>query len=224
MKFDRLNHPYITIHGPDGAGKTTVGRSLANTMRCSGHSAVFFRDWQISQGQTASLDPYLNRAARDSISRDFVLMQVAHAATQSALISNLTSAGFIVIKDRGILDDRACLHAEGLDAAAHLEPGLREPDLAIFLAVSERERAKRLAARPSVAPYSRQPNTDGSSASTITTHILSQVQTLAADNRGVVIDTDQVSVRGVTDIIMEELRSRSLLVPPPRQGSARQLP
>lgn len=213
MEFDSLNRPYVTIHGPDGVGKTTIGRNLAATLHNVGQWAVFFRDWRASQGHEVSFDPYVNRASPGSISRDFVLAQAAHTATQSTFITALTGSGFTVVQDRSILDDRACLHAEGLNPAAHLEPSLREPDLAIFLAVSERERAKRLAVRPSTTPYSQQPNIAGSSAGTITNHILGQVETLAADDRGVIIDTDHVGIQKVTDRIVEEMRARNLLVP-----------
>jgi hypothetical protein len=135
------------------------------------------------------------------------LLQLAKVAFDSVIITELTDRGILVIKDRGLLDVRADLSYRGLDPQDCSGPLVREPDLAVFLSVSEDERHKRLAVKDDIHEDDFQPNAPGSRLYTVAQHVRSSVESLQP-TRGLIIDTDNLGVDQVVERVCNELMDR----------------
>jgi thymidylate kinase len=185
--------PYITIHGPDGVGKTSAGRNVVDTLIEYGKKVVFFDDWRVG---TAWSNPFSDRHLREKVKNNpeaFVALQLAKVAVDSAAITNLTESGIAVVKDRGVLDVRADLKYRGIDPASCSGPLVREPDLAIFLQVTEEARHRRLAVKEDAQSDDFQPNTPGNRLYVMTQFVEAAVSRLAPE-RGLSIQTDDLTL------------------------------
>lgn len=190
--------PYITVHGPDGAGKTTVGRRVVGMLQQHGHEAVFFDDWRDQTGWT---NPFSNKEVRRQVGESgkaFTVLQSAKAAMDSVAINGLTDSGIVVVKDRGIIDVRADLNYRGLDPSDCQSPLIREPDLAVYLHVGEAARHRRLAVKEDVHPEDFQPNSPGHRLYAMTQFVMAAVTDLAPEH-GVVLQTDDLSADQVVE-------------------------
>lgn len=125
--------PYITIHGPDGSGKTTIGRRVVGLLQSSGREAVFFDDWREDHGWKNIFSNYDLRRTIDESGKAFTILQAAKVALDGAVITDLTDSGVTVVKDRGVLDVRADLNYRGLSPSDCHGSLIREPDLAVYL-------------------------------------------------------------------------------------------
>lgn len=195
--------PYITIHGPDGSGKTTVGRRVVDLLHAHGREAVFFDDWR---KEAAWQNPFSDKELRRQFAENgtaFSVLQLAKVALDSAKISELTDAGIVVIKDRGILDVRADLQYRKQKAAYCQGPYVREPDLAVYLAVSEVARQSRLEVKQDIRPEDFQPNVPGTRLHAIATSVLAAVTDMK--ERGRIIQTDELSVDQVVKQVYTEV-------------------
>ncbi len=195
---------YITIHGPDGVGKTTVGRKVAGRLNAHGHPAIFFDDWREDNNWH---NPFSNRSLREEIgdkSKYFIALQAAKTSVDSMVITELTDLGVTVVKDRGIFDVRADLKYRGFDADECVGPLIREPDLAVLLSVSEAVRQRRLVTKSDVRPEDYQPNLPGHRLFEMTRSLLEQVEARAPFG-GVIIDTDNLVLEEVVDTISDRI-------------------
>ena len=195
---------FITLHGPDGVGKTTAGRKLVELLAEHGHTAVFFDDWRDENGWKNPFSSKELRRAVGETDKGFVALQAAKAAVDSMVITELTDSGLIVIKDRGILDVRADLQHRGFDPADCAGPLIREPDFAVLLTVSEEGRMRRLANKPDVQPEDYQPNTPGHRLYDMTQSLQQQVEARMPDG-GMIVNTDDISLREAIAVIGERI-------------------
>ena len=202
--FERT--PYVTLHGPDGSGKTTVARTVVQALNREGHGSIFFDDWKQMQGRE---NPFSAAEIKllSGEGKGLSVLQLAKVAFDSVAISELTDSGIIVVKDRGLLDVRADLAYRGLDPNDCSGPLVREPDLAVFLSVSEAARHKRLAVKEDIRPEDFQPNEPGSRLFSMVQHVQSSVETLEPAN-GLLIDTDELGVDQVVERVCNEVLDR----------------
>jgi thymidylate kinase len=190
---------YVTIHGPDGVGKTTTGRGVTTTLIENGFKAVFFDDWRADEGWVNPFASEILKNTIDGRSEGFIALQAAKVAMDSIIISDLTNSGTTVVKDRGLLDVRADLQHRGLDSKKCAGPLIREPDLSFLLTVNESTRLGRLSGKVDVQPIDYQPNTPGNRLFNMTTSLNEQVEQMT--DRGLIIATDQMSLEGVVSMI-----------------------
>lgn len=190
--------PYITVHGPDGAGKTTVGRLVVNALHEHGHKAVFFDDWRREHGWS---NPFSGREMRKRVGEDgeaFTVLQLAKVALDSVTINELTDSGIVVVKDRGILDVRADLNHRGLDPSECQSPLVREPDLAVYLDVSEAVRYRRLAVKEDLRPDDFEPNSPGNRMHAMSQFVMATVADMVPEH-GLILQTDELSAAQVVE-------------------------
>lgn len=199
--------PYITIHGPDGAGKTTTGRRISQMLAEQGREAIFFDDWR---DETKWKNPFSDSKLRESLEGkkdEFAILQLAKTALDSTVITDLTATGIVVIKDRGVIDVRADLSYRDIDPSVCRCPQIREPDFAIFLRVGEEARRRRLKVKEDLCPEDLQPNTPGHRLYAITRFVEDAVGEIAPD-RGIIIPSDYLSVEQVAEIACAAIEER----------------
>lgn len=188
----------MTVHGPDGSGKTSTGRRIVESLIQHHQSAVFFDDWRENMGWVNPFsDKELREQAKDS-KEAFLELQMAKVAFDSIAITDLTNLGIIVVKDRGLLDVRADLNYRGIDPAACQGPLIREPDMSIYLQVSEEVRQRRLAVKKDIQPEDFQPNMPGYRMYAMTQFIEAAVRQMGP-SRGIIIATDGLSAEQVAE-------------------------
>lgn len=191
---------YVTLHGPDGIGKTTAGRNVVKTLNENGRAAIFFDDWRDDQ---AWKNPFSQEGLRSKIneqSRQFAVLQLAKVALDSVVITELTGSGVTVVKDRGIYDVRADLSYRGLEPSECAGPLIREPDMAVLLTADEAKRQERLVAKQDLKAEDFAPFTPGSRLYFMHQSLLRQVIAVSPE-RGLILDTTMLSAEQVAEMI-----------------------
>lgn len=196
---------YVTIHGPDGVGKTTVGRNVASTLTRNGLAAEFFDDWR---DENHFNNPFSSTKIRKLVgknSQSFVALQAAKVAIDSIAVTELTNEGITVIKDRGILDVRADLKYRGFEPSDFYSPMIREPDLTVMLMVHEEARYRRLASKNDVHSQDYQPNLPGYRMYEMSQYLVNEVSKRVPE-KGLIVQTDDLSIDTVVGIVTERIR------------------
>jgi thymidylate kinase len=195
--------PYITIHGPDGVGKTTVGRGVATKLVNRGYATEFFDDWRERNGW---VNPYSLTKLNAEFGTDLsvIALQAAKTALDSLVINELTTSGITIVKDRGVIDVRADLIYRGLDPSELRGPLMREPDLAVLLTVSEEVRHRRLNTKNDIQPQDYEPNLPGNRMYDMNQSILDQLENRPPESQ-LILSTDNLSIREVVDEISNEI-------------------
>jgi len=204
MLNNELSGLYVTIHGPDGVGKTTVGRSVANTLIGRGHATEFFDDWR---NENHWNNPFSNAKIRKLVgenNQSFVALQVAKVAVDSIVITDLINKGITVIKDRGIMDVRADLKYRGFDPADCYSPMIREPDFTVLLTVNEEGRYQRLCSKNDLRSHDYQPNLPGHRMYDMNQYLIDEVDKRVPE-KGLILPTDGLSIEAVVGVITERL-------------------
>jgi dTMP kinase len=134
---------FIAFEGPDGAGKTTQARSLAEALRADGHDVVLTREpggTELAEAIRALvLSHAVNGQPPMSAAAEALLFTAARADHVDRLIRPALAAGQVVICDRFTGSTMAYqgggrgLDVEALAAAQSLATGGLVPDLTVLL-------------------------------------------------------------------------------------------
>jgi len=144
---------FVVVEGPDGAGKTTLVRTLARRLRQQGFEAVEVRE----PGGTALAErarrAVLDRRLAASPLAELFLMLAARADLVAKVIRPALAAGRVVVSDRFELSTEAYqvagrgLPRRAVWAANRLATGGLKPDLTLVLDVPADVGLGRLAGR-----------------------------------------------------------------------------
>jgi dTMP kinase len=134
---------FIAIEGPEGAGKTTLARRMAERLRDAGVDVVDVREPGGTPVAEAARRIALDPALEVSPLAELFLMLAARADLVSRVIRPALSAGRVVLTDRFDLSTEAYqVEGRGLPRQAVLDAnrlatGALKPDLTIVLDVPE---------------------------------------------------------------------------------------
>lgn len=136
-----MSHPgwFVVVEGPEGAGKSTLVRALAERMRADGVSVVSVREPGGTPTAEAARAALLEPGRRIAPAAELFLILAARADLVDAVIRPALAAGQVVLADRFDLSTRAYQVAgRGLDAAPvaaanGLATGGLVPDLVLVL-------------------------------------------------------------------------------------------
>lgn len=145
---------FITIEGPDGAGKSTAARHICEQLQAQGISCVLTREPGGSriaeQIRSILLDP--ENTDMDPVT-EAILYAAARRQHLQEVVRPALEAGKVVICDRFVDSSLAYQgHARGLGMERIWElnrPAIQDllPDLTILVDIGEEEAQKRIAAR-----------------------------------------------------------------------------
>ena len=146
---------FITFEGGEGAGKSTVARRLAATLRASGREVVLTREPGGTPGAEAVRGLLLDPATQLTPLADTLLHFAARADHVARVINPALARGAVVICDR-FYDSTMAYQGYGLGVnraaiGAMIELVGLMPDLTFVLEVSEFTAKQRLASRGNVA-------------------------------------------------------------------------
>lgn len=148
---------FITLEGPDGAGKTTQARLLAAALDAAGHRAVLTREPGGAPGAEAIRRLLVEgEPGRWSPMTELLLFNAARRDHLERTLAPALAEGAVVVCDRFVDSTRAYQSAgreggvprETVDALHRLAIG-RDPDLTLILDLDPAEGAARDAARAS---------------------------------------------------------------------------
>jgi len=200
---------FITLHGPDGSGKTTTAVETVRQINSFGVESVFFGDWVCSIDGPGpnpfSENSIKQRMDEEGTPSEFLLLQVAKVAWDSSHIDGLVGEGVTVLKDRGIYDVRSDLVYRGIDPDATFNQLIREPDGAFFLDVGEAMRRQRLATKTDIEPEDWAENKPGTRMYHMARNVLEQVR---CGNNGTIIDSTNRTLHEVSALIVEKILER----------------
>jgi len=162
-----LRGRFIVFDGPDGCGKSTQGRMLAERLTAAGLEVVTCRD---PGGTTIGdrirsvlLDYDLSEM---DVSCETMLFMASRAQLVAEVIAPAQQEGRTVICDRFVSSTCAYQGAAGYDPArvielAHFAIGEHWPDLTVLLDVDAEEGFDRIGRKPSHAGKNRRKEADG---------------------------------------------------------------
>jgi dTMP kinase len=148
---------FITLEGPDGAGKTTQARLLAAALEAAGHRAVLTREPGGAPGAEAIRRLLVEgEPGRWSPMTELLLFNAARRDHLERTLAPALAEGAVVVCDRFVDSTRAYQSAgreggvprETVDALHRLAIG-SDPDLTLILDLDPAEGAARDAARGS---------------------------------------------------------------------------
>jgi len=143
---------FIVIEGPDGAGKTTLARCLAERVRAAGFAVEEVREPGGTPLAEAARRAVLDHALAASPVAELFLILAARADLVAKVIRPALAAGRVVVSDRFDLSTAAYqvagrgLAARPVLAANALATGGLKPDLTLVLDVPAATGLARLAA------------------------------------------------------------------------------
>ncbi len=136
---------FLTIDGPDGAGKSTVARELEESLAAAGHAV--WRTAEPSSGPVGTVVRQLvDDVTGDALACLFAADRYHHLVTG---IRPALAAGWVVICDRYLASSYVYQRLDGVDMEflRNLHTHAELPDLAVFLTVDRQTRVARLAGR-----------------------------------------------------------------------------
>ncbi|MEM6355594.1 MAG: dTMP kinase [Pseudomonadota bacterium] len=141
---------FVTLEGPDGAGKSTQARALATRLETAGHRVRLTREPGGAAGAEAIRRLLVTgEPGRWSAETEALLFTAARRDHVERVIAPALAAGEIVLCDRYIDSTRAYQAAAArdlVDALHHLAIGL-DPDLTLILDIAPKRALARATAR-----------------------------------------------------------------------------
>lgn len=132
---------FVTVEGPEGAGKSTLVAALADRIAGAGHEVVRVREPGGTPVAEAARRVFLDPALDASPLAEVFLLLAARADLVAKVIGPALARGAVVLCDRFDLSTEAYqiagrgLEADGVRAANRLATGGLTPDLTLVLDV-----------------------------------------------------------------------------------------
>lgn len=162
---------FITIHGIDGTGKTTLVGAIQDVLEAN------HLDIASSATHSAAEDPWqTHRADFSELSgAERVFYKLGSKAAQGRLIAQRKDSGITTVKDRWTIDVLADETHKGTVIPTGILSTILQPDMAVLLVCDEEARMARITSRPDPTPEDLVPRTPGSRAyyfqDYLTTHL-----------------------------------------------------
>lgn len=181
---------FVTVHGIDGTGKSTLASTLAASLTERGHRAFEFDALPELAGVARS--PQSHRRPNS----------IEKKQTQSHRINHFVQDGITVVRDRWLIDVLASNAWEGraLPVDTH---DVAVPDLSILLLCAESERMERVSKRGNPTPDDLIPNIHGTRAHAFQTYLLEHLPDLSHNQ--LVIDTTAQRPEVVAQVAVNEV-------------------
>lgn len=198
---------FVSLHGIDGTGKSTVARSIATLLEAEGKPVINYDEFK-----DTIPNPHAAEKARADAEGSLEERVAAHLTStmyHSDRIRDLTNQGYHVVKSRYLDDVMAHFSHLGVPAERLRElssafPAV-QPELKVILTTIETERRRRINARPVIDEQDKEEKIDGSRALYFEDYLRNAAREapgkfLLLDNTG--IDADEVA-RQIIDRLMQ---------------------
>jgi thymidylate kinase len=180
---------FVTIHGIDGTGKTTIAQRLPDALRYEFPEAYYFDDLRLPEQVTPLVAPV--NAYEKSVQKKI---------GQSSALGTILQKGGLVAKDRWMIDVAASnSFSDGEDYTTNPN-GVLIPSLSVLFTCAEDERMRRIHARGNPTPDDLVPNEPGTRAHYFETFLREHLPDFSMSS--LVIDTTP----GDPTAVIEEIR------------------
>ena len=187
----KVSGKFLTFHGIDGVGKTTMVEQTVATLADNGHRAI-------------SWDNYAEACGFNFPSKrgDFDA-SVEKKRLESRAILGALSSGLTIVKDRWYIDVLAS-HTFAGDAQSIDPEGILKPDLSVILLCDEKVRMNdRILARANPTPEDLIPNSAGTRAGFFEDYLLNRIAELS--RKHLIIDTTNITPTDVSETVRKNV-------------------
>lgn len=188
---------FVSVHGIDGTGKTTVVDGLLQEMTACNLSVCSAES--ITTATTCSSRPYTNETSP----QERVLAKLISKATQGVRIGMILETGMHVVKDRWAIDVIADESHKGAIVGKHLLDTVLQPDLAVLLTCDEDVRMQRIQNRDCPTPDDLVPNAPGTRAHYFQSFLVENLPYTAP--RSLTLDTTHETAEQIVNTVIENL-------------------
>lgn len=193
---------FITTHGIDGTGKSTLAAHLRDVLVTRGIDAVLYSEIvQTIENPFQAHKPQFNKLSPSA--KQFY--SLGSKAVESEIIRNQTALGVHVIKDRWAIDVLADNAHKGADDVSNVAFNtLLKPNLSVVLTCEEAVRMQRIHTRSDPTPEDLIPNTDGTRAHFFQNFLLTHIESSA--DVSLVLDSTSLSLTSASDAILNAIK------------------
>jgi thymidylate kinase len=187
---------FITVHGIDGTGKTTLVAALKTALEQMGidvapdSSVKPSTPWRKFRSDFGDMTPTQR-----------LFYKLGSKAAEGERIAEGIHEGRTTVKDRWVIDVLADETHKGAVAPREVYPSILQPDLAVVLWCSEDERVSRIANRPDATPDDLIPLQPGTRADYFHTYLIDHIAGSAADS--LTLNTTQSPPEELAQIVLE---------------------
>lgn len=189
---------FITVHGIDGTGKTTLVRAIEDVIRARGqnsgaeHLASQESPWQRCKDEFSDI----------SLS-ERIFYKLGSKAAQAALVETRLALGETIVKDRWVIDVLADETHKGAVAPERVFSTILRPDLAVLLVCDESTRTSRIASRGDATPDDLIPCVPGERAYYFQQYLADHMAFSAEDNMQ--LDSTKMHPAHLAGLVMERV-------------------
>lgn len=192
---------FITIHGIDGVGKTTLVDAVNNNLRAVGRDIA-------SESLDLSKSPWRNcreQFEKVSISERLFYKLGSKAADGNLIIERLEN-GITTVKDRWIIDVLADETHKGVVAPDNIYLSIVRPHLAVLLLCDEDTRMDRVQSRLEITEDDLVPCIPGERAHYFQRYLLDNLAASAEDC--MILDTTDIPPEKLAESVMERIHEQ----------------
>lgn len=189
---------FITVHGIDGTGKTTLVGAIERGLYTRGLDVA-------PEGLIQVGNPW--RALRDEFAditpNERLFYKLGSKVADGQLISEQLASGTNTVKDRWVVDVLADETHKGVVAPKMIFPSILMPDIAVLLVCDEDERMARVTARPDASEDDLIPCAPGQRAYYFQNYLLDHIAASAVDS--IQLDSTETSPEALAQLVLERV-------------------
>jgi cytidylate kinase len=182
---------FITVHGIDGTGKTTLSNELAASLSLQGEPTIHANEVANNITNLPYTTPdYENYPQANSLQKKL---------GQSAILLSVIAEGITVVRDRWLID--ICANSRYLDEKLpSVFPEILIPNISILLRCDEIERQGRIQSRSNPTSDDLVPNEPGTRAHFFEQYLINHIGDYSYTN--IMVNTSCKSIGEVTNAVL----------------------